>query len=129
MIELNILAWGCVLALVHIFAAGQARTRQYGTKWNAGPRDEDMPPLNPVAARLARAQSNYFETFPIVVAAILLIAVTGAQSRWTAIGAMIWLTARVIYLPLYAAGVPVLRSLVFLVSLAGLVMLLWPSLF
>ena len=26
--ELNILAWGCVLALVHIFAAVRVKTRQ-----------------------------------------------------------------------------------------------------
>jgi len=33
--------------------------------------------------------------------------------------------ARLIYLPLYAAGVPYVRSLVWLVSLLGIVMLLW----
>ena len=38
--ELIVLTWGCVLAAVHIFAAVQAKTRQYGTKWNIGARDE-----------------------------------------------------------------------------------------
>lgn len=127
--ELTVLAWGAVLALVHIFAAGHVKTRQYGAKWNMGARDEALPEPEPVVGRLMRAQANYFETFPIVVAAVAIISIAGLESRWTAIGAVLWLAARVIYLPLYAAGVPVVRSIVFLVSLAGIVMMLWPALF
>ena len=124
-IELKILAWGCVLALVHIFAAAQVRTRQYGTKWNMGARDEDLPPPRPLVGRLERAQANFFETFPIVIAAILAIEVAHLNNNTTTLGAMLWLGARALYLPLYAAGVPVVRSLVFTVSFAGIVMLLW----
>ena len=43
-------------------------------------------------------------------------------------GAMLWLGARVIYLPLYAAGIPVVRTVAFMVSMVGIVMLLWPLL-
>lgn len=128
-IELTVLAWGCVLGLVHVFAAVRVKTRQYGTKWNMGARDEALPPAEPIVGRLARAQANYFETFPIVAAAILILAVTARSSQWTEIGAIVWLAARVAYLPLYAAGVPVVRTLVFGVSMAGIVMLLWPALF
>ena len=52
----------------------------------------------------------------------------GRTSGATALGGWIWLGARVLYLPLYAIGVPVVRSLVFLVSLVGLGMVLWPLL-
>ncbi|MBT2188746.1 MAPEG family protein [Sphingobium nicotianae] len=127
-IELKILAWGCVLALVHIFAAVRVKTQQYGTKWNMGARDEDLPPLNPLAGRLARAQANYFETFPIVIAAVLIDQAAGLLGPSTAIGALLWLGARIVYLPLYAMGVPVVRTLAFLVSCIGIVMLLWPAL-
>ncbi len=127
--ELIVLAWGCILALVHIFAAGNAKTKQYGTKWNMGPRDGDLPPPNPLVGRLMRAQANFFETFPLVVAAILIGSIASISTRWTAIGAIIWIAARVVYLPLYAAGVPGVRSLAFLVSLVGLLMILWPALF
>ena len=124
-IELKILAWGCVLALVHIFAAAQVRTRQYGTKWNMGARDEDLPPPRPLVGRLERAQANFFETFPVVIAAILAIEVAHLNNNLTALAAMLWLGARALYIPLYAAGVPVVRTLVFTVSFAGIVMLLW----
>ncbi len=38
------------------------------------------------------------------------------------------LLGRVVYLPLYAFGIPYVRSLVWLVSLAGLIMLLYADL-
>lgn len=127
-IELAVLAWGCLLGLVHIFAAVHVKTRQYGARWNMGARDETLPPLNPLAGRLARAQANYFETFPLVAVAILVDHAAGLFDEKTALGACLWLGARIVYLPLYAAGVPMLRTLVFGVSIAGLVMLLWPAL-
>ncbi len=127
--ELTVLAWGAILGLVHIFAAGHVKTRQYGAKWNMGARDEALPDPEPIVGRLMRAQANYFETFPIVVAAIAIISIAGLESPLTTAGALLWLAARVIYLPLYALGVPVLRSIVFLTSLAGILMLLSPALF
>ncbi|MEO5641227.1 MAG: MAPEG family protein [Sphingomicrobium sp.] len=126
--ELTVLAWGCLLALVHIFAAAQVKTRQYGTKWNMGARDEDLPPPNALVGRLTRAQDNFFETFPIAIAAILIVQLAHLNNRWTAFGAVVWLAARALYLPLYALGVPVVRTLVFMVSLAGLIVLLYPAL-
>ena len=126
--ELSALAWGCILAIVHIFAAVRVKTRQYGTKWNVGARDEDLPPPQPLVGRLARAQANFFETFPIFAAAALIVAVAGLGDRWTAIGAWLWLGTRIVYLPLYALGVPVVRTIVFLVSVAGIVLVLRPAL-
>lgn len=127
--ELTVLAWGCVLALVHIFAAAQVRTSQYGTTWNMGARDEELPPARPIVGRLERAQANFFESFPLVIAAILIVQAAGLNSRWTAIGAVVWLVARVAYLPLYALGIPVVRTIVFMASLVGLLMMLKPALF
>lgn len=127
--ELKVLAWGCVLALVHIFVAGHVKTRQYGTAWNMGPRDQDPPPPAPLTGRLMRAQANYFETFPIVATALLIIGLLPIHSALTQIGAALWLGARIVYLPLYAAGVPVVRSLVWTLSFIGISLLLWPILY
>ena len=127
-IELRILAFATILLLVHIFAAVRLKTQQYGTKWNMGARDEDLPPLNPVAARLGRAQANFQETLPIAIIALMGVVLAGRTSEWTAIGGWIWLGARVAYLPLYWAGVPKVRTLVFLISLVGLAIAIWPLL-
>lgn len=126
--ELMVLAWGCVLALVHIFAAAHVKTRQYGTKWNMGARDEELPPPSPLTGRLMRAQANYFETFPVMAAAILLLLLAGRSDHWSAVGSVLWLGCRVLYLPVYALGIPMLRSALFLASLAGILMVLWPAL-
>lgn len=126
--ELSVLAWGCVLAIVHIFVAVRFKTRQYGTAWNMGARDEELPPQQPIVGRLARAQANFLETFPIMAAAILIVSVADLEGRWTAIGALLWLGARLVYLPLYALGVPKVRTLVFLLSIAGIALVLRPAL-
>jgi uncharacterized MAPEG superfamily protein len=128
-VELKIAALGALLLLVHIFAAVRFKTRQYGTKWNVGARDEALPPLNPVAGRLARAQANFQETFPIAIVALLGVAIADRTSEWTALGGWIWLGARLIYLPLYGFGVPGWRTLAFAISLVGLGMVLSPLLF
>lgn len=127
-VELQILAWGMVLLLVHIFAAAHFKTKQYGPRWNMGARDEKLPPLHPLAGRLVRAQANFAETLPIAVVALIGVVVAQRTSANTAIGGWIWLGARVVYLPLYALGVPMLRTLVFAISLAGLGMAIWPLL-
>ncbi|WP_336972844.1 MAPEG family protein [Sphingobium aromaticiconvertens] len=127
-VEIMILAWGAILLLVHIFAAAHVKTKQYGTNWNMGARDENLPPMNPVAGRLSRAQANFQETLPIAIVALLGVVLAGRTSEWTAIGGWIWLGARIAYLPIYGLGIPKIRTLFFLVSLIGLGMILWPLL-
>jgi uncharacterized MAPEG superfamily protein len=122
--ELSLLAWTLVLAIVQIFAFDFARTGQYGVKWNTGARDATMPPLSPIAERLRRAQENLYETLPLFIAAVLILHVAGISTALTVLGCQLYFWGRVAYLPLYAAGVPWLRSIVWMVSVAGLVMLL-----
>jgi uncharacterized MAPEG superfamily protein len=126
--ELSVLAWGCLLAIVHLWLPIRAKTAQYGLKWNMGPRDETQAPPGPVAGRLERAQANFFETFPVMIAAVAIVSIAGLGTYWTAVGAWLWLGARILYLPLYAVGVPVARSLAWTASVVGVLMLLWPAL-
>jgi uncharacterized MAPEG superfamily protein len=81
-----------------------------------------------MAGRTMRAQANFQETFPIAIVALLGVVLANKTSATTALGGWIWLGARIIYLPLYAAGVPVVRTIVWAVGLAGLVMVIWPLL-
>jgi len=83
-----------------------------------------------IAGRLERALRNFLETFPVFAVAVLLVHALGregALSRW---GAVLYFSARVVYLPLYAAGVPVIRSLIWNVAFGGIILLLlaavWP---
>ena len=127
-VELRIAAFGAVLLFIHIFIATRFKTRQYGRKWNVGARDETLPPPNEMTGRTMRAQANFQETFPIAIVALLGVVLADRTSTWTPLGGWIWLGARLIYLPLYAAGVPVVRTIVYTISLVGLGMVIWPLL-
>ncbi|MGD0189359.1 MAG: MAPEG family protein [Rhizomicrobium sp.] len=124
-IELTMLAWALVLAGAQILAFDLARTAQYGSKWNTGARDATMPPLGAFVGRLQRAQNNLFETLPLFIAAVLIAHVANKDNAVTAMGAQVYLWGRVVYLPLYALGVPLLRTLVWLVSTAGLAAIIY----
>lgn len=118
-----------ILALFQILLAAQARTMQYGTTWNMGARDADMPPLNPVAGRLLRAQANLFETLPLFIGALLGAAYTSKLGALTEIGSALYFGGRLLYVPLYAIGVPVVRSLVWMAATLGLVLIVGAFLF
>jgi len=120
-IELTMLVWALILAFVQILLFDFARTSQYGLKWNTGPRDETMPPLSAMAGRLQRAQYNLYETLPLFIGAVLVAHIAGRENQITAIGAQVYFWGRVAYVPLYAFGIRQIRSLVWLVSTAGLV--------
>ena len=122
--EFILLALTLILALVQIGAAGMARTAELGGKWNAGPRDGEVPPPGRLAGRLMRAQANLFETLPLFATAVIMAHIAGKDGTLTAVGAHLYFFGRLIYLPLYAFGVPYVRSLVWLVAAAGLVMVL-----
>lgn len=122
--ELTYLALTLILALVQVFLPAGARTVEFGSKWNAGARDTTPAATRPLTGRLERAQANLYETLPLFIGAVLIAHVSGAESPLTLWGTALYFWARVVYVPLYALGVPYVRSLVWLVSLAGLVMVL-----
>ena len=128
-IEFIMLGATIALALVNIIWAGNVRTKQYGTEWNMGARDEKMPPLDPLAGRLLRAQANLYETLPLFIAALLGAAYLDRLGWKTEVGASLYFVGRLIYLPLYAAGVPKVRTMVFIVALFGLVLCWWALMF
>ncbi len=122
--ELFYLALTLILALIQIFLPAAGRVARFGLAWNAGARDEPKGPAGPVTGRLERAQANLFETLPLFIGAVLIAHVADANSAWTVWGAGLYFWARVAYVPLYALGVPYVRSLAWLVSLIGLVLIL-----
>lgn len=120
--ELYLVGWILLLAVVHVLLAAYMRNRETGAAYNVGPRDEQGPPVGRVTGRLRRAQANLFETMPVIVAALIVAHVTGREGVLTLSAAILYLIARIAYLPLYAAGIPVFRSIVWLVSLIGVLM-------
>ncbi len=122
--ELVLLCWTLVFALVQVLLAGVLRTRELGMAWNLGPRDDPGRPMGTLTARMRRAQANLFETLPLFAAAVLTAHVAGREGPLTLWGASLFLGCRVLYVPIYAAGVSVLRTVVWGVASLGLVLVL-----
>src|SRR5256885_17260844 len=109
--ELAMVVASSALVLIQIVIVSHAASLQRGYRWTASARDAEVPPLTGVSGRLERALRNLLETFPVFVAAVLLVHLLGredARSEW---GSGLYFSARVIYVLLYAAGVPLVRSL------------------
>ncbi len=123
-VEIQWLTWSILLGVAQLSLDAALMTRQRGLKWNASARDGDPPPLTGVAGRADRALRNFLETFPFFAAAVLAVVATGSGDSFTALGSQLYFWARAVYVPLYLAGIPYLRSLVWAVSLLGVFMVL-----
>lgn len=123
-IEFGMLVLAVALGLVQLLLAVVFAIKERGLGWAFGPRDQALPPLAGVAGRLDRGYYNFLETFPLFAAAILLAGAMDRHNDMTAWGAQLYFWARVAYVPIYMVGVPVVRTLVWSASMAGIVMIL-----
>jgi uncharacterized MAPEG superfamily protein len=123
--ELKMLAWSIALGFVYVLVAGFLATQQRGVKWNVGNRDGTQEPLSGAASRAARAGGNFLETFGFFAAAVLAVTVAKQNTDQTALGSELYFWARVLYLPIYIAGIPYVRTVVWAVSIWGIIKVLW----
>jgi uncharacterized MAPEG superfamily protein len=91
-----------------------------------GPRD-DQPPLTRVGGRAARALANMYEALPVFLTLALLNLFLGTGAVATT-GATLFFVARLLYVPAYLSGVVGIRTLIWIASVVGLVMMLVPIL-
>jgi uncharacterized MAPEG superfamily protein len=122
--EIVLLGLSVCLALVQILLPAMIGTRRTGFSWAAGPRDDPPPPPGVLLGRARRALANFFETFPLFIAAVLAVTVTHRLDQMTLIGANLYVWGRLVYLPIYLAGIPLVRTLVWGVALAGILIVL-----
>ena len=90
-----------------------------------GNRDRQPEP-SVVAARLDRAKNNMQEALPMFLALALLALVRGADTPGEVRAAEVFLVARIVYVPAYVSGVPLLRSVVWLAGVRGLLAMALP---
>jgi len=128
-VELRMLTLSVVLGIVQIVAASHTASLQRGYRWTASPRDEKVEPLRGVAGRLNRALRNFVETFALFAAVVLVAHVTDTHDALTEWGARLYFWGRVAYVLLYAAGVPLVRSLVWNVATIGIALVVAALLF
>ena len=125
MTETTMLLWSVVLGLLQIAIAAMACSNDLGLPYNLGTRDE--PPASPMgktAGRLVRAAANFRETFGLFAVSVILVVLLHRQSNMSAMGAQIYFWARLVYVPVYALGIQVVRTIVWTFSIVGLVMVM-----
>ena len=121
--ELAMLIWAIVLGLVHAVVTGQLTVAQHGMAYGLSPRDEKKP-LTGIPARIERAFANYMQTFPFFAATVLIVQLLNRHNTMTVIGAEMYVWARLAFIPLYAMGVIGVRTLAYVVAMAGIVVML-----
>lgn len=120
---LSLIVASVALLFVHIGAQVIVGTSELGSAWNAGPRDEGVKPLGVAAGRAERALRNYLETYPAFAVLAGALVASGRIDGIGFMGGAVWLIARIIYLPLYLAGIPYWRTLVWLAAALGLALM------
>lgn len=122
--ELLALSAACGLGVLHLILAAHSASIQRGYLWTASARDASRPPLSGLAGRLDRASRNFLETFPFFAVGVLILALLGETGPATAGAAWTYLGARAAFLVVYAAGVFLLRSLIWNVATFSILFIL-----
>lgn len=120
--ELVWLLWAVALTLVQMLLAVGGATLQVGLPALAGNR-EGLAPCAGWAGRAQRAHHNMLENLVLFAALVLIAVVSGKTNATTLLGAQLFFWARLVYAGVYMAGIPWLRTLVWVASVAGLVLI------
>jgi uncharacterized MAPEG superfamily protein len=121
-VEIQMLCWSVVLGLLQLVIATAVSVKDQGLPYSLGPRDVPGPTVALLTGRFRRAFQNFRETFVYFAVAVLIVVALNKTSSTTALGSEIYFWARLIYVPLYAAGVAFARTAVWTASVIGIVM-------
>jgi len=99
-----------------------AMAREPGGYDNKTPREQQAG-LTGWGRRAVAAHQNGFEAFPPFAVAVLVAVAAGADPTWTARIAVVFVAARVLYIPLYILDLDLLRSSVWTVGFLATVAL------
>ena len=120
--DLKYLLFSVLLTFVQVLIAAASANQAVGLNTLAGNR-ESMGDLTGFAGRARRAHLNMIENMVLFTALVLVAAVAGKANAMTAMGALIFFWARLIYAVIYLLGIPWLRTLAWAVSVVGMVMI------
>lgn len=123
-VELKILGYAALLQFVQFIVMAIPVNVQLGVAYTGGNRDEQKQATG-IAGRLKRALDNHFEGLILFTIAVLVVTLGNASSQLTEYCAWAYLWARILYVPAYASGVFLIRSLIWSVGfIATAVMLI-----
>ncbi|MDF2466170.1 MAG: glutathione metabolism protein [Ramlibacter sp.] len=117
-------AYWCVLAaaLLPLACAWLAKAPGFGKRRKDGGFDNNDPRgwlarQTDWQARANSAQANSFEALPFFIGAVIIAHQLGAPQGRVDILALLFITLRVIYIAMYVAGLPTIRSAIWALAL------------
>jgi len=125
MTTVQALVWSGILTFLMLVLGLLLRTQAWspgGLMVAFSDREGVIAPLG-LAGRADRAANNMIEAMAMFLAVVLAASIAGKAPQ-AAFGATIFFWARVAYWPAYLAGIPVLRTLIWLVSIVGLILII-----
>jgi len=122
--DLKFLLFSVLLTFVQVLIAAASANQVVGLNTLAGNR-EGIADLTGLAGRARRAHLNMIENMVLFTALVLVTAVAGKANAMTAMGALIFFWARLSYAVIYLLGIPWLRTLAWVVSVIGMIMIAW----
>ena len=125
-IDLQLVAYAIVLTWVMIFVASVLRMRAWtpaGMKVAFGNRHGASTQVPPWVERADRAAKNMLESLPLFIGLVAVAHLGGRHGERVELGAHLFFWARVAYWPIYVAGIPVVRTLVWYVAIGGLALI------
>ncbi len=126
-VELKILGYAALLQFVQFIIMAVPVSVQLGVAYTGGNRDAQLQATG-IPGRLKRALDNHFEGLILFTIAVLVVVLGDASSELTEKCAWVYLWARVLYIPAYASGVFLVRSLIWGVGFVATAIMLWVAL-
>ncbi len=123
-LELKLLICSVALAFVQMLVSAVGTMLQVGLPALAGNR-EGLPEITGWAGRAIRAHRNMLENLVLFAALVLAGHAAGKLNATTALGAQLFIWARLAYAGVYLIGLPWLRTGIWFVSVVGLIMIFW----
>jgi uncharacterized MAPEG superfamily protein len=124
MSELTCLELSVALWLVHVLVQATVGNVELPFGYLFTSRDEPAAAGGLLFGRATRALANYVENLTPFVAVALALMVTQRMGGSGALGATIWIVARIVYIPIYLFDIVYVRTAVWAISIVGLVMML-----
>ena len=124
MSELTCLELSVVLWVVHVLIQAGVGNAALPSGYLLTSRDKPAAAKGLLFGRATRALANYVENLTPFVAVALALIVTQRTGGSGALGATIWILARIVYIPIYLFDIIYARTAVWGISIIGLLMML-----
>ena len=122
-VELKVLGYAALLQVVQFIVMAVPVNLQLGVAYAVGNRDEQRQATG-VPGRLKRALENHSEGLILFTIAVLVVVLGEASNPMTENCAWAYLWARILYVPAYASGIILVRSLIWSVGFVATTIML-----